>query len=597
MEKLIFDLLINQTRTAMFKIDFYSETITSLISNNEITIISTSTGSGKTMRVPQLAHKISNKTVYCTMPRVVMAREASRGAKKLVFDGQNDVGLMTGRGDIRGTKVVYCTEGSFVGRNIIKTMEKGQILCIDEIHEQGALTTLTLHLVKQYIAEKGIKVVLLSATVDMERYVSYFRNDFKVGTLNVPDSERPFQNKISYTDNPVMEVVNKVYETGGRGLIGVAGKGDINNMIKDIARYNRALKVFPIHGEVEQEDIDFALKYAEPCIYVATNVLQSGVTVEGLNVAYFDGIGNRMETANGQSKLMSYQLSQAEMKQWFGRIGRTCHGDIFLDKSEEQNFSSRPVMPTAEILLTPLTDIYMLFLRYGVDMETATLIDAPTNDAIKAAKKTLETLRIIKGGKFTTFGQKVQAHNSDIRGGILCTVGDTLGIANTVRKINAIDYIGHPFRNSNRLAINQDVCYSDFMIYIDLIENIILQFGYNLHQSDFEQFKSFCEEKNIFRKNLTKIMRMFEKIDNEYNDTNLSPKVVKCALYFANLDRIFHNGHNEDIGWFSKSAKSYVTTEDYTFGLPTVLGHRTKFLEGVTTISQEEKNLFDTLLN
>lgn len=580
----------------MFKIEKIKSEVIASLKNNQVTIISTPTSSGKTMSVPAWAAEISGSKVYCLVPRVIMARQASVGASLLVFKNEYDVGYMTGRGDVFGKKVIYATEGSYIARKIGEKSFAGSILCIDEVHEQGAITEAALHLAKDWI-RKGMKLAVLSATMDCGKYADYY-SEFSTQIITLPETERKFQLEFETVSNP-LKAIAEAAMSGERCLVGVEGKGEIEKAIKDLQFFipNNEVPIFPFHAEMENEDQDMAINYKGAAIYVATNVLQSGITIPFLSRGYFNGKGKRIEDKRGIATLCRYSLSQAEMTQWFGRIARDCKGLIYQTTYEAQEFQYREKMPTAEIQLIPLEDIMLQFFAYDIDMETAELLNKPSMKNIKSAKKTLEKLLLIRDNELTSYGKSVIAKGAGVRGGILVNAGETLGIENTMRKIQAIQYIGHPFRETPAYFFKNynDYNYSDYIVWLKAIEDVIMEYGYKVSSLDYERFKEEMEKVNVFRRNLTKLMKAFQKIDEECTDQMFSHDAVKCALYMANRDRLVVDGYLEDVGYIDKSFKSATKTEKYYFGDIVSVG-RSTFIEAATTISEEEKNKFQELL-
>ncbi len=573
----------------MLKIQKYTNEIAHLLKNYQVTMLSTSTGSGKTMYTPWLAGQISGECVFVLMPRVIMALQAQRGVIALGLFKASEVAILTGRKKtyVAGqTKICFCTEISFLNSGLIENLDKGYVV-IDEVHEAKASTSAILHKSKTWL-EKGLKIVLLSATVDIPKYQRYYEG-YTFGYLNEPESERPYNVIQIDSPDPIRACYDAAKE-GGRVLIGTAGKPDIDKYIRSITSYGKDVKVFQLHGEMEQEDTNVALEYMEGCIYVATNIVQSGVTLHMLTHLYIDGTGNRIESQNGVSKLVKYNLSEAEMKQWRGRIGRMCDGVEIVDPATK--YVIRDVMPTAEILIVPLMETYATFLNMGVDMENVILLDTPKEKEIISAKNALEKLNVISNGKLTTFGQSVLTLGVGVRAGIISVIGKTLQIENVAAKINAIDQVGHPFRNFNKGAKTPQ--YSDYVFWIEVIEDFIERYGYNVNQLDYPLFEQECTEKGIFRKNLSKLMRIFQNIDEVHQYKELSDKKVKCLLYLSNLDRIVINNFLDNT-YITLSNKSVIQREAVFFGNIISIGNKT-FVEGATSISLEEKTIFDQLL-
>ena len=524
---------------ATLPIDQVKKEILASLAENQLTIIETPTGSGKTMRLPFWAWQLSGKKVHCLVPRVVMAKEAAKGAVITTWGDSSKVGFATGRGDGYGkdVKLIYMTEGSFIQRSIAEKLPKGSYVLIDEVHEQGSMTEALLVQAKEWIV-MGLKVVLMSATLDVSKYRLFYTNDgISVGVVSLPPKERPFQLDIQTVDKPLQSIAQAA-ANGARCLVGVEGKVTLDNYMSELKaelkRLGANVPVFPFHGELEQEDQDFPLKHKGAMIVVATNVLQSGVTIQGLSHGYFNGIGNRIEVSNGKRALKQYQLSKAEMTQWFGRIGRTCKGIIFQDVAQATAFGQRDAMPTAEILRAPLEETLLMFQSIGLNIKTERVLNQPPTSNILSAEKILIQLGCLdSNGVLTELGRSVFYQGVGLRGGLIQILGEEFGIANTARKIAALLSSSHPFRKvqySKYRKVIEGLDYSDHMAWVAIINDICNRYGNRVSGLDMELFKMEMEDTGVFRKNLMPIMKNFGYIDQDWVDFVTSPAEVKQAI-------------------------------------------------------------------
>lgn len=536
--------------------------------NNQLTIIETPTGSGKTMRVPYLAHLISNKRVHCLVPRVVMAKEAVKGAKITTWNQLwcrgNEVGYATGRGDNfhrKNAQCIYMTEGSFIQRGIANRLAKGSFILIDEVHEQGARTEGLLVQAKSWI-EQGLKVVLMSATLDVGKYENFYRKDgISVGVVSLPPKARPFPLEFQTVESPLKAIAQAAVD-GGRCLVGVEGKGTLAQSISKLKGYLRDFSldvpVFPFHGQLEQEELDKPLKHKGAMIVVATNVLQSGVTINGLSHGYFNGLGNRIETNAGRRALKLYDLSQAELTQWFGRIGRTCEGVIFQSEYEANKFSEREEMPTAEILRSPLEETVLMFQSMGMDLKSAGCLNQPKEDSIETAEELLKKLNCLDDeNKITQLGKDVFYRGVGLRGGVIEIMGEQFGIANTAKKIATLLGGNHPFRKarySKYQAIIDGLQWSDHMAWVAILDDIVARYGYSVKSMDKPMFIEESEENGLFRKSLFPLMKSWKYIDKDSEDAVFDKKLVKDAV-----QKIFKSAYADAL--VEKSYGSWKTPE------------------------------------
>lgn len=491
----------------------------------QLNIISTPTSSGKTMLVAAWANLISGRTVYVLVPQVDAAREAERGASEIIHGNAYDVAHITGRGESNAAraKVVYMTEGSFIHRRIANKLQKGDIVCIDEVHVQGALTEALLLMAKELIF-KGVKVVLMSATLDIPKYSNHYSKDgISVGVVVLPPSERTFQTEVQIVDDPIKAIAIAAAQ-GGRCLIGVDGKGAIGEITDELLVHFRqmgikGIPILPMHGELETEDrvLPFTTKGA--MIVIATPIIQSSVTIKGLSHGYFTGTAKRMEMQKGRPTLCSYSLSKAEMLQWDGRVGRTCDGIIFRKASEQRAYEGRCEMPIAEILRADLSETILMFNNIGINIRTADLLNKPSKENIDVSYSSLEKQGLVDDkGMNTQLGQKVFELGVGIRGGLITILGEQFGIANTAQKIAAIISRDGFVRNAryshkNIKPIIEGFEYSDHMSWVVIVDYFCHKYDYRVAPARFEEFKLETEETGMFRRSLVGIMKQFERID------------------------------------------------------------------------------------
>lgn len=543
-------------------IQAYEQALTESIQNNQLTIVSTPTSSGKTMFVPRLSSMLSKHQTYCLVPRVVMAKHGIHSYKSI---WNEDAGYITGKGDTSNLEyvdVVFSTEGSFVARNLIKNLPSGAVLCVDEVHEQFASTEAILYVVKGMM-ERGVKVVLMSATLDIEKYKTFYTKDnYKVGIVEMKQKERKFQLSFEITETPYKSIFEKV-SSGSRALIGVSGKADIEKVQEEFERMGIKEPIFGLHGEMEQEDLDFALKYTQPAVYIATNMLQSGVTIENLDCGTFSGKGKRVMSKNGVPTLVEYDLSQDEMNQWFGRLGRMCEGTVFWNKDQSSNFIKRPKHTTPEILRIPLPETILLFAGLGLNIESIDLLNNPKPKEVNNAYNRLQTLKLLDTNKkLTPLGKEVKNLQQGLQAGIVIVRGKERGIENLSRKVAALIRHSHPFQNADMyrlmrtLNISRPEKNSDYLVWVKIIEYFQRKYGSKLNESTGLLLKQECESyaKNdrggIYRRVLRTLIKEFERIDEMYSDVlkeTDQPEVLVSVLKEAFLDQVVNLSNMTDL--------------------------------------------------
>ena len=196
-----------QLRATLPMAKFQNDVLTS-IEKNQITIICGETGCGKSTQVPAylLEHQLSRGRdckIYCTQPRRISAISlAQRVSEEL---GEHKMSCGTSKSLVgyairlesqvtAQTKLVFATVGI-----LLRMLESPQglegitHLIIDEVHERSIDTDFLLILLRSLTAKRpSLKVVLMSATVDADRFSRYLDN---APTLNIPGRTFPVHTK------------------------------------------------------------------------------------------------------------------------------------------------------------------------------------------------------------------------------------------------------------------------------------------------------------------------------------------------------------------------------------------------------------------
>lgn len=504
------------------------------VKNNAVTIVSTPTGSGKTLAVPFTLEYCLGKKVYVTVPRVLLAKQAANSVVKLILGEKlaHKVGTMTGKFN-QNTEagLVFCTERSFLNR--VK-LTPNDILIVDEIHEQGINTEEVIYFAKQHTFNGG-KVVLMSATMDVSKYVNYFGG---ANVIELPDTERQFTcETIECTPFNYLE---KVIELGGITLIGVAGKKDIERITEELIQLKYDNPIYPLHSEIE-EDVEDEILYStqqnRPCIIIGTSVAMSGITLENLSNVVVPIEGNRIE----DGKLVSYILSVAEAKQWAGRVGRISNGAIItIDKGIE-----REINPLPEILRIDTTDVIISFLGQGIDLRKIELLNQPELEKVEKSFKVLELSGIVSEGTLTEKGQFIAKLGEGLVTGSLLFEGKQLGIENFAMKLAAVISNGNPFRKMRYKykGLNRDFSMSEHYLVVDTIENDeMLDFKFN------PDLKTFAQNNGIFLKGVNGLKKQFNRINRDYKDQVEITYPLLCTLLSKQLVTNLYNYGSNDFG-------------------------------------------------
>ena len=396
----------------------YRESILSAVDNNQVTIVTAETGAGKSTQIPQYLVEHGYQKVIVTQPRILAARNLSHRvreewAMRTGKDSDALIGYRTAheRDDGPDTAILYCTDGLQLVREITGsgTSEK-QILVLDEVHEWNEnMEVLVAWANKRCQEEPRFKVVIMSATIEVDTLAAYFRG---AATIAVPG--RSYDVTKRHGKDVVAEIVEKI-DVGANMLVFLPGKAEIESvasMLKTKAAA-AAVPIIPLHSQLEvaAQQQAFA-SYPNGKIILSTNIAQTSITIDDIDVVIDSGLARRSEVQNGVEGLFISQISQADCLQRAGRAGRTKAGEYILAPLDDMpclSFDERPEYATPEILRKHIDRLTLRLANVGIDIEELEFYHDPSNRAIKAAKQTLRSLgAMTPSGEVTTVGRQME---------------------------------------------------------------------------------------------------------------------------------------------------------------------------------------------
>lgn len=239
-----------------------------LLDRHDIIIIESSTGSGKSVGCPIIAlkHYEYNAKIILTQPRVVnIAGAAKFIAQQLDVKLGDQVGFLHGQDknfDIKKTKIFVCTDSIFdrVIKMIENIREDDQVVVfIDEVHERSIYMDLILayvcrkfHEIKFNQDDELFKFVLLSATLDVGFYKSYFEKyGASVGTLTIGGGTRfPVDHKFISPHNKV-NYKNVIYN-----IVDLIIKNYIDTYCPDILIFLPVISVCAKGADILKSKVD-----------------------------------------------------------------------------------------------------------------------------------------------------------------------------------------------------------------------------------------------------------------------------------------------------------------------------------------------------
>ncbi|XP_062564775.1 3'-5' RNA helicase YTHDC2-like [Armigeres subalbatus] len=182
----------------------FRDTIMNCLAQNQVMIVSGSTGSGKTTQIPQFILETATQQnevcrIICTQPRRLSAITV---ADRVSYERNEQLGQTIGyqiRLESRLspiTNLIFCTNGvllrCLMGKNSTSILNDVTHIIVDEVHERDQYSDFLLISLKEKVLQHtNIKVILMSATIESNTFSRYFNN---CPLIEIPGRLFPIEN-------------------------------------------------------------------------------------------------------------------------------------------------------------------------------------------------------------------------------------------------------------------------------------------------------------------------------------------------------------------------------------------------------------------
>ncbi len=398
----------------------YRDEITAAVDGHQVVILTAETGAGKSTQVPQYLAEHGYDRAVVTQPRILAARNLCKRVRE-EWSGRNNedasqvIGYRTAheRDDSGLAKILYCTDGLQMVRELTGSgVRQKQILILDEVHEWNEnMEVLVAWAKKRCTEDPGFKVLVMSATIETESLAEYYGTS---AVINMPGRYFPVTKRLG-TDVIHELSIQLDQKTMRNVLTFLPGKSEIQNTMEAIAEKaaEAGVPIIPLHSQLELEDQQKAF-HAHPRgkIILATNIAQTSVTIDDIDMVIDSGLERRSEVRSGVEGLFVAQISQADSLQRAGRAGRTKPGEYVLAPYDDMPclaFEDRPPYPTPEILRKHIDRLVLRLASIGMDIEELDFYHDPSKGAIRRAKRTLVSLgALTRDGQVTGIGRAME---------------------------------------------------------------------------------------------------------------------------------------------------------------------------------------------
>ncbi|MCL1931981.1 MAG: ATP-dependent RNA helicase, partial [Treponema sp.] len=419
--------------------------ILSALEENQVVVVESPTGSGKTTQLPVILHEAGYSQrgiIGVTQPRRIAAVSVSEFIARqmnTVIPGLVGYKMRFEDRTNHQTKIKILTDGMLLQEmKLDPWLSKYSVIVVDEAHERSLTIDFILGLLKRVLESRhDFKVIISSATINAEVFSEYYgecpvvkidAQRFPVTLIYEPpiagsreekrekredkrgsrerDNER--QGRGGGSDNAMEAVLMKAEAITAR-FIAEKREGDIlvflsgEKMIKEcmkrlaMSSVGGSLHLIPLYGRLgkeEQERVFEAAPRGKTKVVVATNIAETSVTIDGITAVIDSGLSklNWYNPRSFTSSLIEAPISKASANQRKGRAGRTREG-VCYRLYTRGDFENRPLFTTEEIFRTDLSEVILRMADLGItNFEDFDFISVPEREGLIAGIETLNLL-------------------------------------------------------------------------------------------------------------------------------------------------------------------------------------------------------------
>ncbi len=535
----------------------HKEDILKALEENQVIIVESPTGSGKTTQIPLILKEAGydqRGIIGITQPRRIAAMSISEFIKKQLGIEDNYCGYTMRFADTtdESTRIKVMTDG------ILHQEQKGDpylsrysVIMVDDAHERSLNIDFILGLLKQIITKRNdIKVIVSSATINTSAFSTFFNGAkiisidariFPINIIYMPPKEKAKKNPYTYDkkrrydieedtflNQSIYKIVKKQAEEHlGDVLVFLSGEADIKAaeaMLKAKAGLARKLQVYPLYGRLskeEQERVFIPTEEGKTKVVIATNIAETSITIDGITCVIDSGEAkvNFYNQKDFTSSLIPLPISKSSAHQRAGRAGRTQSGTCYRLYSEE-SLKLRPEFTQEEILRSDLAEVAIRMSDLGIfDYESFPFITEPKKSSLQSAEGTLKFINAIDEDRhLTPIGEKMvlfpllPRHSRVIVEAIM-RYPDVLG-----EVIQAVAFLStkNPFLRPegredaarNRQSVFQDQIYGDFVGYLKLYSQYK-----EISEKGQKAEEKFCKNYFLDLQTMNEILHITEQLE------------------------------------------------------------------------------------
>jgi HrpA-like RNA helicase len=417
-----------------------SKEILASIKKNPITFIISGTGSGKTAVVPRLALHFTNYQgkVGIVLPKQIITQSAAEfTAKMLDVPLGPDIGYIyrdSDRAYRKASKMIFVTDGTIINaylRDPLLTDYK--VIILDEAHERKIQIDIILLFLKTIIASgkrPDLRIIIMSATVDYEKYRDYFlpskTNLIQIdGEPHYPITTRFMKNSIKDYVPVILNLIASINHNQPTEILTFITSGsEAKKLCQRITAENDKTFCIELYSGMDPERKAIAQSidaykdlgdYTQKVV-MATNVAESSITIDGLECV-IDGcheVFSVYDSVHCADIFGKRWITKAQAIQRRGRVGRTAPGICYHLITQEQ-FDTLQDYPDPDVYTRDITQDLLRFIEispgntfHGAKEMLGQLMDPPYPINLESAERLFKMYNLITPeGQYTQRGVNI----------------------------------------------------------------------------------------------------------------------------------------------------------------------------------------------